>query len=384
MARPAFPAPARRLASILIAVALAIALAVTSTACMAPVAAEAATVAGESVGYAAESSFVRGALTYGERTLARETLAKGGEYAGSKAGLYGGSLKTSTCNVNKLVKFLKNPAHRKKAAAWAQVLGLAPDNIENYLLHKVTPVLLGNDTLVGNHGFDKGRGRATAYDSVLEAGMAVLVDVHGVPAVKCNCGNPLTSPKTDIDVKIKITYKGRKWHFKQDRMVKVNKSTKRHKSLVLANPSDPGQNIVRQVGADGWQADHTVPATVTVPDDLVGQSADAASEELRQLGLRPVTEPSDTESDQPQGTVTSTDPDANSTAEPGSTVTLTVAADATPSAGEESGGTEGTTTPPDTSPSTTDDGGTSSTGDDGGAPSEPENTSDAGLFGGAG
>ncbi|MFI0809139.1 DUF6777 domain-containing protein [Streptomyces echinatus] len=43
-----------------------------------------------------------------------------------------------------------------------------------------------------NHGFRNGT--ATGYQSVLQAGTAVLVDGHGVPRVRCACGNPLGSP----------------------------------------------------------------------------------------------------------------------------------------------------------------------------------------------
>ncbi|MFF7749349.1 DUF6777 domain-containing protein [Streptomyces sp. NPDC007971] len=47
------------------------------------------------------------------------------------------------------------------------------------------------DTRVTNHGCDGG---ATSFQSVLQAGTAVLVDAHGVPRARCICGNPLTPP----------------------------------------------------------------------------------------------------------------------------------------------------------------------------------------------
>ncbi|MFF4252670.1 DUF6777 domain-containing protein [Streptomyces sp. NPDC001663] len=306
------------------------------------------------MGYAAEAAFMRGALTYGERVLARETLAEGGEVAGGKAGLYGGSLKASSCKVKKLISFLKDPAHRKKAAAWAQVLD--PSGIEDFLLHKVTPVLLGNDTLVRNHGYEKGKRKATSYDSVLEAGMAVLVDIHGVPAVKCNCGNPLTTTETGIDVKIKIKFKGKKWGFDKKRMVKVKKSERPSEALVLANVDDQGQDIKRPVGANGAQEDEVVPPSdevVTVPD-LVGKPEDEARALLQELGLEAVSE-FDPESDQEQGTVTSTEPGASSTVAPGSTVTLKIAGpETTTPTGAPSSTSDSS---PDISPSFSDDGG---------------------------
>jgi hypothetical protein len=82
--------------------------------------------------------------------------------------------------------------HPDKAAAWARVLGIAPANIAGYVA-TLTPVLLTGDTLVGNHGYHGGV--ATFHLSVLQAGTAVMVDATGTPRVKCNCGNPLTTPQ---------------------------------------------------------------------------------------------------------------------------------------------------------------------------------------------
>ena len=69
--------------------------------------------------------------------------------------------------------------------------GIDVDEIEDFI-DDLTPVRLRYDTRVTNHGFTDGR--ANAFQSVLEAGTAVLVDDRGVPRVKCNCGNPLVEP----------------------------------------------------------------------------------------------------------------------------------------------------------------------------------------------
>jgi len=53
-------------------------------------------------------------------------------------------------------------------------------------------VVLRYDTRVTNHGF--ANGVATPYQSVLQAGTAVLVDRFGVPRARCYCGNPLLPP----------------------------------------------------------------------------------------------------------------------------------------------------------------------------------------------
>ncbi|MEE6282484.1 DUF6777 domain-containing protein [Georgenia sp. MJ170] len=106
--------------------------------------------------------------------------------AGTLPGLYGGSSQLSICDPESLVAFLADePA---KASAWAGVLGIAPEAIPE-LVASLTPVLLTMDTLVTNHGF--AAGAATPKQTVLQAGTAVMVDRLGVPAVRCECGNPL-------------------------------------------------------------------------------------------------------------------------------------------------------------------------------------------------
>ncbi len=110
--------------------------------------------------------------------------------SGTKPGLYGGSGDVHVCDPAKLVDFLAgNPA---KATAWASVLGISTSQIKSYVAG-LTPVVLVQDTVVGNHGYR--HGRATYETSVLQAGTSVMVDSSGVPRVKCNCGNPLTSPQ---------------------------------------------------------------------------------------------------------------------------------------------------------------------------------------------
>jgi hypothetical protein len=109
---------------------------------------------------------------------------------GTTPGLYGGSGDAQVCDPQKLVSFLE--AIPAKAAAWAGVLGIKVQKLASYVA-SLTPVILNSDTLVVNHGYR--RGSATSFVSVLQAGTAVMVDATGTPRVKCNCGNPLTTPK---------------------------------------------------------------------------------------------------------------------------------------------------------------------------------------------
>ena len=77
--------------------------------------------------------------------------------------------------------------------AWAEVLGIPPNirAVARYI-RKLKPVTLTRDTQVTNHSFEGGR--AVAFQAILQAGTAVLVDKYGEPVVRCRCGNPLTTP----------------------------------------------------------------------------------------------------------------------------------------------------------------------------------------------
>ena len=73
-------------------------------------------------------------------------------------------------------------ANVAQARAWAGVLGVTVEQIPGYVRSLIPTVLL-YDTRVTNHGF--ANGRATAFQSVLQAGTAVLVDGRGNPVVRC-------------------------------------------------------------------------------------------------------------------------------------------------------------------------------------------------------
>ena len=118
-----------------------------------------------------------------------EGSAVQGSVNGSEPGLYGGTLNESMCDREQLVEFLGDNAD--KARAFADVLDIDVDEIPDYIAD-LTAVVLRGDTRVTNHGFADGE--ATAFQAVLQAGTAVLVDFQGIPRVKCYCGNPLTEP----------------------------------------------------------------------------------------------------------------------------------------------------------------------------------------------
>ncbi|MEU9094875.1 DUF6777 domain-containing protein [Streptomyces sp. NPDC048428] len=108
---------------------------------------------------------------------------------GSTPGLYGGTRKVASCDVEKQITALTDQPAKNKA--FASVEGIGPSGVPAYL-RALTPVQLRLDTRVTNHGYENGA--ATSYQAVLQAGTAVLVDDRGVPRVRCACGNPLLPP----------------------------------------------------------------------------------------------------------------------------------------------------------------------------------------------
>ncbi|MFJ9343272.1 DUF6777 domain-containing protein [Streptomyces sp. NPDC101733] len=109
--------------------------------------------------------------------------------SGAAPGLYGGTKDVASCDVEKQITALS--AQPAKNGAFASALGIRPAAVPGYL-RSLTAVQLRVDTRVTNHGFRDGR--ANAYQAVLQAGTAVLVDDRGVPRVRCACGNPLGEP----------------------------------------------------------------------------------------------------------------------------------------------------------------------------------------------
>lgn len=107
-------------------------------------------------------------------------------------GTFGGTGSNFVCDRDKLIRSLKND--RDRLRAWASVLGLPPTyrTVARYIA-RLHPVTLKRDTRVTNHAY-VGNGHVTAFQSILQAGTAVLVDQYGRPVVRCRCGNPLTEP----------------------------------------------------------------------------------------------------------------------------------------------------------------------------------------------
>jgi hypothetical protein len=107
------------------------------------------------------------------------------------AGPFGGTGSDLVCDRELLIKSLQ--ARPDRMAEWARVRGIdpSPDSVASYI-RSLTPVTLTRDTRVTNHTFEDGR--AVGFQSILQAGTAVLVDKYGEPVARCRCGNPLSKP----------------------------------------------------------------------------------------------------------------------------------------------------------------------------------------------
>jgi len=166
----------------------------------------------------------------------------GGLVPGGTPGLYGGTLRTASCNPQQMVNFLG--AHPDKAAAWASVLGIRSADIPRYV-HGLTPAVLRSDTAVTNHGYTDGH--ATSFPAVLQAGTAVLIDRYGQPVTKCFCGNPLTKSEAYA----RPVYTGKPWSsFSPASVTYIQKTAAPVSSFTLVNPATDAM-FRRPAGSSG-------------------------------------------------------------------------------------------------------------------------------------
>ncbi|GHE35546.1 hypothetical protein GCM10017771_53390 [Streptomyces capitiformicae] len=203
---------------------------------------------------------------------------------GNTPGLYGGTRKPNVCDVDKLEDFLNDPKNKKKAQVWADIAGVKIDGIGNYL-DDLTPVLLRHDTLVKNHDYKKGKG--VPFDALLEAGIAVLVDEQGLPAVKCSCGNPLRAFDEDPQrIKVEFDDDNKKWDgYDESALVVVKPAPEQLKEIKLVDVEDSDTGISREVGSTG-ESDETFDTRErqAVPR-VQGMTFSQASEAMAAKGL---------------------------------------------------------------------------------------------------
>ncbi|MFF5476026.1 DUF6777 domain-containing protein [Streptomyces sp. NPDC012935] len=178
--------------------------------------------------------------------------------SGETPGLYGGTPGSGSCDVPRQIDQLTSD--RARARAFAQTAGIPQASIATYL-RGLTSVVLRADTRVTNHGFRDGMG--TGYQSVLQAGTAVLVDNHGVPRVRCACGNPLAPP---VDPRGNPGTSGRAWPgYRPSQVVVVAPTIRLITNITIINVAD-NTWIERPIGHRGHDRDHAVrPARPVTP-----------------------------------------------------------------------------------------------------------------------
>jgi hypothetical protein len=182
--------------------------------------------------------------TVPQATVAPASLAGSGftTVDGATVGLYGGTRNATSCNPQQMVSYLaQNP---DKARAWAAAEGIDPSAIPAYIA-TLTPVLLRADTRVTNNGYQNGV--ATPFQTVLEAGTAVLVDRYGIPRARCACGNPLSPPVTYTTP----TYTGPAWPAFQPTTVVVVTPAPKPVTVIVIVDVTTGQAFSRPTGTDG-------------------------------------------------------------------------------------------------------------------------------------
>ncbi|KOV59939.1 serine/threonine kinase [Streptomyces sp. AS58] len=351
--------------------------------------------------------FFKQAMALGADIAVGKALADfSGERDGGDPGLYGGTRDAGRCDKAKLVEFLEKPENRGKAQEWAKTQGLdGVGEIEGFV-KRLTPVVLRADTLVRNHDFVKGR--AKAFDALLEAGIAVLVDQFGKPAVQCTCGNPLKSFDHGIgDADVKFDDRNKEWSsYDSKKVTKVKPAPKEEPVEVyeLVDVEEPDSGLARETGSDGTD-DEVLPEApggpsegpsgepseetgppVEVPE-VRGLSLEEAQVRLEAAGFEVATAEEASDTALP-GTVLGQSPEPATQAPSASLVTVTVAVPggsqtgAPPVSGEPTDGVgtgEGTVGGQD--------GGTGEVGEagevGGGSGSDGGGSGSGGLFGGA-
>ncbi|MFF8536371.1 DUF6777 domain-containing protein [Streptomyces sp. NPDC015532] len=242
--------------------------------------------------------------------------------SGAAPGLYGGTRNAGSCDVGKQIRFLS--ADRAKARVFAELSGISPESVPDYL-RRLTPVVLRADTGVTDHGF--AAGRATGFQAVLQAGTAVLVDNRGVPRVRCACGNPLGRP-TEADGNPDT--RGRPWSgYRPAQVVTVTPAPDVITDITIVDVAD-NTWIERPVGYEGHHHDHVV----RPPEDPAPLPHDSAGAHEPSTGTSPGGR--------------SPSPDASASDCPTPAPTVTVTPTPTPGTGE---GTPDESTAPSTAPS---------------------------------
>ncbi|MFE3601711.1 DUF6777 domain-containing protein [Streptomyces sp. NPDC059142] len=201
---------------------------------------------------------------------------------GSTPGLYGGS-PSASCDVERQVALLAGEPAKARAFARGAALGRTP--VPEFL-RGLTPVVVRADVRVTAHGYRDGT--ATAFQSVLQAGTAVMVDEYGMPRVRCAGGTPLGAP---VAAQGSVHYRGKPWQgYDADRVVVVHRAARPVDALIIVDLVDHSW-VERRIGTDGGEdrtpgtpppyapdADLTDPEAVKAPGSVLSGTAAGRAE----------------------------------------------------------------------------------------------------------
>jgi hypothetical protein len=183
-------------------------------------------------------------------------------------GLYAGRFGRSSCDVTRLVADLT--ADSARAKAFADVVGIQPAGIGGYV-NGLTPVLLRLDTRLISYRYQGGA--AAPFAAVLQAGTPVLAGPHGVPRLRCVCGNPLEQPSGSSG---SDKYTGASWPgFDASKVVAVVPPKDRLTEFVLYDPVG-GRWFTRPRGTTGAQDRALSPSAASTPSYTPSATRSAA------------------------------------------------------------------------------------------------------------
>ncbi|WP_405577027.1 DUF6777 domain-containing protein [Streptomyces sp. NBC_01092] len=231
---------------------------------------------------------------------------------GGAPGLYGGTRKVSSCDVEKQIDHLR--AAPEKNRAFASVARVDAADVPAYL-RSLTPVQLRLDTRVTNHGYVDGA--ATSYQAVLQAGTAVLVDDRGEPRVRCACGNPLTPPVAQQGTPRRT---GDSWPSYRSSNVVVITPAQTIINVFVLFDADGDEWVARLRGDDGDKdrktdrpAKPTPSASVTTPTSPTPPTTPQTSTPETSTPGTDTTEPPTTEPESPDTSAPQPPPDEDTT-----------------------------------------------------------------------
>ena len=184
--------------------------------------------------------------------------------AGTDDGLFAGERGVEACRPDDLVMQLTDDSDT--GAAWADVHDITPDDIAPFV-DGLTAINLSSDARVTDH--DIADGVATARQTVLQIGTAVLIDEFGLPRVRCASGSPLLLPEA---VEGTTSYVGGSWDtFAPEDITVVVAAPEPVTEFVLADVGG-GEPIVRPVGSTGASDLSPLPGEILAQGQILSLS----------------------------------------------------------------------------------------------------------------